>query len=770
MRASQQQKEIDARPSFWDRVGERALGQIGGGLVDAGGALIKDYMPSAKQKRAIEKAAEARADDLHMMKTEGPVWQSERLMELIRQGKVSREEARKAGITDAAFNAASINPALGGQAVPSYADPGTALESKLYAGGMYEGPGSRDLDPNAVLSYLHSPGSTGRPVGSMITSGPGHVPPLVAEAAEKRVGGRVQADPYPGLTALSGYDKKIKSLLNRGDDPDMSPTDLSWYDKKIKGLLDQGDATAVDAEISRLIKQGDAFTKRESEAELEAQITGLGTKGMGGVPGPLGTTVYESEDFGPAMKGLDALEAEVKALEAAGKRPPPHISGGGRVGVDPDMSRTDLGGYDRKIDALLDKAIALEDVPRRTRGGMDQQARRTMEKVAAPRTALDKATKKLEKEVAKTEKPKSFRQQWKEHSRRLGELQYYKQVAAQKAAEQEFTWKTKPAAIKSLSEAISKMDPKGRKGRVLRRFVVDLDNYDDARSPADIFKKAGAKVISLYGGGTRHSGNAAKKWLDGYVYSKKTERAHWAALAAKELGVTVDGLYPMVKTAEGHSTVMNAFSKVKELTGAETAIAKGLLAELSRKHSYWLKRFGKETDIKKLMEQGAFENAIGVQEYIAAQKRRGVGFKMSMEALIESKVVKLQPGSASGGEVSYHLRDTQGRLIKFSPAPDWQSTVTNAIPTGQGEVPKPKPSTYNNTTPISGPVTSADLEKYGSKMKARFNSKRNNQMLSLGPREYLDILMSEGGMNRVQAARKTKEAFAAQVRKLRAGK
>jgi len=146
-----------------------------------------------------------------------------------------------------------------------------------------------------------------------------------------------------------------------------------------------------------------------------------------------------------------------------------------------------------------------------------------------------------------------------------------------------------------------------------------------------------------------------------------------------------------------------------------------------------------------------------------------VSFKMSMKALIDSKVVKTQPGTA-GGDVSYHLRDTQGRSVKFSPTVDWQSTVTNAIPTGQGEVPKPKASTYNKTTPISGPVTSADLEKYGSKMKARFNSKRNNQMLSLGPKEYLDIWMSEGGMNRVQAARKTKEAFAAQVRKLRAGK
>ena len=742
MKAAQQQKEIDARPGFLERVGERAVGQLTGGLVNAGGALIKDYMPSAKQKRAIEKAAEARADDLHMMKTQGPVWQSERFMELIRHGKVGREEARKAGVPDAVFDkltapadyASRLGPPSPGDTLrggPAQVDAWRTPSSYLPSKGLEIDPEFKPLaPPPSYADSMRGTSGFGHQFGWDKLSLP------MAEAAEKRVGGRV------------------------GVDPGMSSTDLSGYDEEFNRRIKQGDAAVlenrlapIDAEISRLIKQGDAFTKRESEAELEAQITGLGTKGMGGVPGPLGTTVYESEDFGPAMEKLDALEAEVKALEAAGKRPPPHTSGGGRVGVDPGM----------------DKAIALEDVPRRTRGGIAKQARRTMEEVAAPRTALDKATKKLEKEVAKTEKPKSFRQQWKEHSKRLGELQYYKQVAAQKAAEQEFTWKTKPAAIKSLSEAISKMDPKGRKGRVLRQFVVDLDNYDDARSPADIFKKAGAKVISLYGGGTRSSGNASKTWLDGYVYSKKTERAHWAGLAATALGTNIDGLYPMVKTTEGHLRVMNAFAKVKKLTGSEAAIVRGLVAKLSNEHSYWLKRFGKETDIKKLMAQGAFDNAIGVQQYIAEQKRKGVSFKMSMKALIDSKVVKTQPGTA-GGDVSYHLRDTQGRSVKFSPTVDWQSTVTNAIPTGQGEVPKPKPSTYNNTTPISGPVTSADLEKYGSKMKARFNSKRNNQMLSLGPREYLDILMSEGGMNRVQAARKTKEAFAAQVRKLRAGK
>lgn len=87
MKAAQQQKEIDARPGFWERVGERALGQIGGGLVDAGGALIKDYMPSAKLRRRL-------AEEKHTMDVDVPMWTADEREKLLAEAAMERADAR----------------------------------------------------------------------------------------------------------------------------------------------------------------------------------------------------------------------------------------------------------------------------------------------------------------------------------------------------------------------------------------------------------------------------------------------------------------------------------------------------------------------------------------------------------------------------------------------------------------------------------------------------------------------------------------------------
>jgi hypothetical protein len=157
MKAAQQQKEIDARPGFWERVGERALGQIGGGLVDAGGALIKDYMPSAQLQRRL-------AEEKHTMDVDVPMWTADEREKLLAEAAMERADARKALLMDAKYKqAGGLSKALSDLTPPP--EMMTAEETSLLRTSDPKRYFSED--PRAMLSYftggpapMYMPGET----------------------------------------------------------------------------------------------------------------------------------------------------------------------------------------------------------------------------------------------------------------------------------------------------------------------------------------------------------------------------------------------------------------------------------------------------------------------------------------------------------------------------------------------------------------------------------------------------------------------------------
>jgi hypothetical protein len=169
MKAAQQQKEIDARPSFWERVGERALGQVGGGLVDAGGALIKEYMPSAELRRRL-------AEEKHTMDVDVPMWTADEREKLLAEAAMERADARKGLLMDAKYKqAGGFSKALSDLTPPP--EMMTAEETEFLK-AAHQLPGSlqgeinpmgrlETTDPRAMLSYftggpapMYMPGET----------------------------------------------------------------------------------------------------------------------------------------------------------------------------------------------------------------------------------------------------------------------------------------------------------------------------------------------------------------------------------------------------------------------------------------------------------------------------------------------------------------------------------------------------------------------------------------------------------------------------------